>query len=142
MVSAGGLHGTSSPLADRASIVNVQARRGSRVALVRNVPSGPTDASGLAQPPSLRTSLILAGGSLPTNLPTTCGVRSADTAGYCSHTWRPAGAAAAAARPSSPAVAAYSAAPCATSVIGSWPSAIVDSSFAATRARTIGITVG
>ncbi len=46
------------------------------------------------------------------------------------------------ARPSSAAVAAYSAAPCATSVIGSWPSATGASSRAATRARTIGITVG
>src|SRR5512139_586671 len=124
MVSDGGLTMTASPDGLVASIWNVQARRGSSETEVSHVPSRPTVASTLVHAPSLRTSLTLAGGSAPTNLPTTCGVRSDDTAGYCSQTWRPAGTATCAARPSSPAVAAYSAAPCATSVIGSWPSAI------------------
>ncbi len=59
------------PSVARASIANVHARRGRSVTVVRNVPSGPTVASTLDQPPSLRTSLIFAGGLSPTNLPTT-----------------------------------------------------------------------
>ena len=43
---------------------------------------------------------------------------------------------------SRPAVAAYSAAPCATRVIGSWPSAMRPPNSSATRARSAGITVG
>ena len=89
-----------------ASIANVHARRGSSVTLVRKVPSSATVASGEVHAPSLRVSLIFAGGSAPTNLPTTCGVRSDDTAGYWSHTWRPVAGACCAARPSRPAVAA------------------------------------
>lgn len=106
MVSAGGLTTTSWPAAERASIWNVDARRGNSVTLVMKPPSGPTVASMLVHAPSLRTSFSFAGGSAPMNLPTTCGVRSDDTAGYCSHTWRPVGTAIDTARPSSPAVAA------------------------------------
>ncbi|MBE7451718.1 MAG: hypothetical protein HS111_23365 [Kofleriaceae bacterium] len=48
-----------------------------------------------------------AGGAAPTKRPTTCGVRSADTGGYCSHTCLPPPrAAVVAGRPSRPAVAA------------------------------------
>src|SRR6185436_20934531 len=104
MVSDDGLTITSSPPAVRASIWNVHAWRGNSDTVVSQVPSGPTVASVLDHLPSARTRVTFAGGSLPTNLPTTCGVRSADTAGYCSQTWRPAGIATDAARPSSPAV--------------------------------------
>src|SRR5207302_10065075 len=118
-VSEAGVTAIRSPVCEVASSENVHARRGRSVTVVKNVPSGPTVASALDHAPSLRTSLTFAGGLSPTNLPTTCGVRSLDTAGYWSQTWRPVGGAVGAARPSRLAVAAYSAAPCATSVIGS-----------------------
>src|SRR5688500_13703490 len=111
---------------------NVDALRGSSDTVATKPPSGPTSAGCETQPPSVRASVTDAGGDSPpgpvTNRPTTCGVRSDDTAGYWSHTLRPLVGAVLGARPSRPAVAAYSAAPCATSVIGSSPSVSTASS--------------
>jgi hypothetical protein len=111
IVSVGGSTTTAPPLAFLASTRNTLGRRASSDTATTKAPSSSSAIHGLSHRPSARVSRTSAATALPeaarsTRRPTTCGVRSDDIAGYCSHSLQPRSGSSAVGRASSPAVAA------------------------------------
>src|SRR5262249_35707440 len=143
IVIADGHKGKSVPSFAVPRILNSFARCGRTLIDATNVPSFVTGVSILVQPS--RSNRIDAGpGVLSSDLrPTTYGHRSEVIAGYCNQMRRPlSGLILGEGRASRFALAAYMAAPCATSVMESSPSAKGTPRVSDKRWRTTGIAVG